>query len=261
MFILAAADVKLLKTVFQFSLKSGIKTGVSKTIYARIIQTGYMKKLFLFLFLSGFVSILMAQTEKPPYYDDIQHFKKQDSVSAPPKNAILFIGSSSFTMWKDVRDYFPGYTIINRGFGGSSLHHLSYYLKDIVYPYDPKQVVIYCGENDFAASEIVSAQTVIHRFTTLFYEIRDKYPRVPVAFVAMKPSPSREKLMLKMQAANRAIEAFLKTQPDAAYIDVYTPMLDDNGKPRPELFINDMLHMNKDGYAIWQKAFLPYLKK
>ncbi len=202
-----------------------------------------------------------VQAQEPPFYKDIQAFKKQDSLNVPPKDAILFIGSSSFTMWKDVRDYFPGYSIINRGFGGSSLHHLSYYIKDIVYAYNPKQVVVYCGENDLAASAIVSAQTVIHRFITLFYEIRDRYPGIPIAFVAMKPSPSREKLIPKMQEANQAIEAFLKTQPEAAYIDVYTPMLNETGKPRAELFLQDMLHMNKQGYDIWQKAFLPYLKK
>ncbi len=202
-----------------------------------------------------------VRAQEPAFYKDIQAFKKQDSISAVPKNAILFIGSSSFTLWKDVQDYFPGYTIINRGFGGASLHHLSYYIRDIVYPYHPKQVVIYCGENDLAASNTVSPETVTHRFITLFYEIRDHYPRVPIAYVAMKPSPSREKLMEKMEKGNQAIAAFLKTQPDADYIDVYTPMLNPAGKPRAALFVEDMLHMNKDGYAIWQEVLLPYLRK
>src|SRR5262245_50060214 len=84
-------------------------------------------------------------TELPPFWNDIQNFKKQDSVSFPPKNAILFIGSSSFTNWKDVQNYFPGYTIINRGFGGSTLLDQIRYFNDIVFLYEPKQIVIYCG--------------------------------------------------------------------------------------------------------------------
>ncbi|MBX3242029.1 MAG: G-D-S-L family lipolytic protein [Chitinophagaceae bacterium] len=211
-------------------------------------------------FLVTFGMLLQhVQAQEPPFYKDIQNFKKQDSVSFPSRNALLFIGSSSFTMWRDVQDYFPGYVIINRGFGGSSLHHLSYYIEDIVYPYHPKQVVVYCGENDLATSDTVSAATVTERFITLFNQIREKYPEVPVAFVSMKPSPSRERLLQKMITANKAIQKFLETQKGAAYIDVYSLMLDAEGRPRRELFLDDMLHMNKQGYEIWQKAFRSYL--
>lgn len=202
-----------------------------------------------------------ATAQEPAFYKDVQHFKKLDSNAFPSKHSILFIGSSSFTFWKDVQNRFPGYTIINRAFGGSSLHHLSYYIKDIVYPYEPKQIVVYCGENDLASSPIVSAQTVAYRFITLFSEIRDQFPGIPIAFVAMKPSPSREKLMSKMEEGNAMIRAFLKTQEYADFIDIYPAMLDEKGKPRPELFVQDMLHMNSAGYDIWQKAILPYLKK
>src|ERR1044071_633737 len=103
---------------------------------------------FLFLILIAFSSQLNAQ--KPPFYDEIQGFKKEDSIKPPPKHAILFVGSSSFHFWTDVQDYFPGYAIINRGFGGSSLPDVIHYANDIIFPYQPKQIVIYCGENDLA---------------------------------------------------------------------------------------------------------------
>src|SRR6187549_2560140 len=108
----------------------------------------------------------------PPFWKDIQNFKKQDSISFPPKNAILLIGSSSFTKWTDVQDYFPGYKIINRGFGGSSLPDVIRYANSIIFPYHPKQIVIYCGENDFAASDTVTTQEVFKRFKILFNLIR-----------------------------------------------------------------------------------------
>ena len=201
-----------------------------------------------------------TQAQQPPFYNDIQQFKKFDSAHFPPKQAVLFIGSSSFTFWKDVQEYFPQHTIINRGFGGSSLPDLIRYADDIIFAYNPKQVVIYCGENDLAASDTVSAATVAQRFITLFNMIRDRYPKIPVLYVSMKPSPSREHLMHKMDAGNWAIEEFLKKQKRTMYVDAYHLMLDANGEPRKELFINDMLHMNKNGYAIWQKAIGPYLK-
>src|SRR5437867_1345584 len=107
-----------------------------------------MKRFILLLFLIAGLETY-AQTN-PPYYDDIQAFKKQDQSKFPSKKKILFVGSSSFTMWKDVASYFPKHTIINRGFGGSTLPDVIRYKEDIIYPYKPKQVVIYCGENDFA---------------------------------------------------------------------------------------------------------------
>lgn len=212
-----------------------------------------------------FVSLVFiaagVQAQHPAFYDEIQTFKKQDKTNSPPQHAILFVGSSSFNFWKDVQSYFPNYTIINRGFGGSSLTDVIYYANDIIFPYHPKQIVIYCGENDLAASDTVSAQTVFQRFKTLYYLIQNKLPNEPVAFVSLKPSPSRERLRPKIEQANQLIKGFLSTQKNAAFIDVYHLMLTKNYKPIPAIFTSDSLHMNAKGYAIWKKAIEPYLLK
>src|SRR5450432_4236317 len=138
-------------------------------------------KIRLFLLLSLACTALHAQ---PPFYSDIARFKKQDSMHFPPKQAILFVGSSSFTKWTDVQDYFPGYTIINRGFGGSSLPDVIRYANDIIFPYQPREIIIYCGENDFASSDTVSVNTVFARFQTLFFLIRKQLSDIPLAYVS-----------------------------------------------------------------------------
>ena len=196
-----------------------------------------------------------------PLADDIAAFKKQDSIKFPAKNSILFIGSSSFTMWEDLKKSFPGYPVINRGFGGSSLPDLIRYVNDIVFRYKPKQVVIYCGENDLAASDTVTAKMVLDRFKTLFTIIRKKLPAVSVVYVSMKPSPSRHYLKEKVIGGNTAIKNFLKQQKKTAFVDVYNKMINADGTPKADLFLDDELHMNKKGYAIWQKAIKPYLLK
>jgi lysophospholipase L1-like esterase len=190
---------------------------------------------------------------------EIKAFKKKDSVQAPPKNPILFVGSSSFRLWPNVQADFPGYTILNRGFGGSTLPDVTKYAEDIIFPYNPKQIVIYCGENDIA-SDVTTAQVVFERFEELFTLIRKKMPKVPVAFVAMKPSPSREKFREKLIQANQLIKDYLAKQSKAEYIDIY-PLMMQNGISDESLYGNDRLHMNAKGYAIWQKAIQPYLKK
>ena len=165
-----------------------------------------MKKLSLILlFLIAFVSL---KAQDAPFYNEIQNFKKQDSIKFPPKKAILFIGSSTFTNWKDVQTYFPNHVIINRGFGGSSLPNVINYVPDIVFPYDPKQIVIYCGENDFTGG--ATPQVVVDRVKQLIELIRTKYPKVPLVYISIKPSPSREKYMPQMVEANAMIAKMVK---------------------------------------------------
>ena len=219
---------------------------------------------YIFIFFCVACNTNSNQESKPvadqPFWNDIQNFKKQDSVSFPPKNAILLIGSSSFTKWTDVQDYFPGYTIINRGFGGSTLLDEIRYVNDIVFPYQPKQIIIYCGENDLASSDTVTASMVLDRFKQLFQMIRDK-SEAPIAYISMKPSPSRRHLFPKMREGNQLIKDFLTTQKNTAFIDVHQKMLDLTGEPLPEIFLDDSLHMNAKGYAIWKKEMEPYMQK
>ncbi len=220
-----------------------------------------MNKLTTFLFSLLFAGILYAQDHKPAFWNDIQSFKKQDSVSFPQKDEILFIGSSSFTMWKDVQKDFSAHTIINRGFGGSSLPDVIRYADQIILPYHPKQIVIYCGENDIAASGTVTGKLVFDRFKQLFTIIRKQYPKVKVTYVSMKPSPSRQLLLAKMISGNEMIKKYLSSKKRTSYVDVYKEMIDDEGKPRQELFLDDNLHMNKTGYVIWQRLIEPHLMK
>jgi len=220
--------------------------------------------LFGFLFTASllFSVVTLHAQQHPPFWKDIQAFKKQDSIAPPPKNAILFIGSSSFTNWKDVQDYFPGYTIINRGFGGSTLPDLIRYADDVIFPYQPKQIVIYCGDNDLASSKSITADSVLARFKTLYGMIRSELgKKVNVVYVAIKPSISRKHLMPEMEEANALIQDFLNKEKNTAFADVYHKMLDENGQPMPDIFLADNLHMNAKGYAIWQKILQPLLIK
>ena len=213
------------------------------------------KLVFLFLL---FVNALIAQ-ENPPFWEDIQAFKHRDSIEAPQQHAILFVGSSSFTKWTDVQTYFPGYTIINRGFGGSSLPDVTRYENDVIFKYKPKQIVMYCGENDLAASDSVTAQMVFDRFKKLFTDIRKKFSNIPFVYISLKPSPSRWQLREKMVAANNQIENFLTKKKNTVFVDVYHKMLGTDGTPIKGIYVEDNLHMNAKGYAIWKKEIQPYL--
>jgi lysophospholipase L1-like esterase len=220
-----------------------------------------MKNILLLCLLLAASPIALSAQTAPPFWGDILAFKKQDSIQAPPQHAILFIGSSSFTRWQDLPAYFPGYPVFNRGFGGSTLVDVIRYTYDILLPYRPKQVVIYCGENDLAYSDTITAAEVILRFQTLHAMIRQNLPDCTIDYVSIKPSPVRAYMQNRVKAANQGIQAFISTQKNTHFIDVYGAMLDAQGNMRPELYVGDRLHMNADGYAIWKRMIGPYLVK
>lgn len=210
-----------------------------------------MRKIFL-LFCSCTIMLFVSAQENLPFQKEIDAFKKKDSQQPPAANSILFVGSSSFTKWTDVQDYFPGYPILNRGFGGSTLVDVIRYADDVIIPYHPKQVIIYCGENDIAASDTITPQIVLKRFQQLFSIIRKKLGKVPVGFISIKPSPSRWKMEVKFVEANRLIKQFLSKQSNASFINVHNAMLNADGSVMKDIFIGDNLHMNAKGYHIWQ---------
>jgi len=220
-----------------------------------------MQKLLMSFFLfTIFHSNISAQTA-PPFWAEIKAFQYRDSINPVTPNGILFVGSSSFTKWKDVNNYFPGFSIINRGFGGSSLTDVIRYTYDIILPYQPKQVVIYCGENDLASSKEITATDVVNRVKTLFGMIRQNLPDAEIDFVSIKPSPVRLAIQPKVKEANAALKIFFKKEKKAEFIDIYDAMLDANGNMREELYVSDRLHMKPEGYKIWQKIIAPYLLK
>lgn len=218
-----------------------------------------MKKTIVFL-LTFLMTFFFNAQEKPAFWNDIEHFKQINQNNPPPKNAILLVGSSSFTMWKDVGDYFPEKVIINRGFGGSSLYDLNFYSDELLKPYAPKQIIIYCGENDFAGNEKLKPKEVFNRFKHFYAEIRKYYPEIPVDYVSIKLSPSREKLWPQFIATNSLIKKFMNKNKNASYIDITKAMNDNSGTIRKDLFLEDMLHMKQEGYTIWAQQMRPYLQ-
>jgi lysophospholipase L1-like esterase len=195
-----------------------------------------------------------------PFAIEVNAFEKLDSAQPPPLHPILFIGSSSFTYWSHLKESFPGYPILNRAFGGSTLEDQIYHFDKIIPKYRARQIVIYCGENDLAYNDTLSFTTMVNRFKKLFVMIRATDPKVFVTYVSLKPSPSRKKLFAKYETGNELIRQYLKQQKRTSFVDVYHIMMQD-GKPIKEIFVQDSLHMNRKGYDLWTKTLRPYLKK
>lgn len=188
---------------------------------------------------------------------DIQAFEAADRTHPPPKNCILFVGSSSIRFWSSLKTDFPGLPVVNRGFGGSELPDAVNFADRIIIPYAPREIVIYSGANDIANH--TPPELVFGDFVALVDKIQEKLPHTRIAFIASAPNPKRWALVENVKKLNSLVRDYCD-QHGLIFIDVFPLMLGPDGLPKPDIFRDDRLHMNAKGYAIWRKAVLPSLR-
>lgn len=215
-----------------------------------IFLTGWLAMTF---WLAAAGALAQQSKTNPPHHlqweQTIRAFEAADRTNPPPSEAVLFIGSSSIRLWTNAPAQFPKHRIINRGFGGSHLSDSVAFVDRIVVPYHPKMILLYAGDNDIAAG--VSPQQVSADFREFVAKVQAALPQTPIAYIAIKPSPSRMNCFAAAQEANRLIAGFIAQNPKLRYVDVFTPMLGTDGRPRAELFRSDRLHLNDAGYQLW----------
>jgi lysophospholipase L1-like esterase len=201
----------------------------------------------------------VAETHRR-WHQELDAFTIADREHPPPMGGIVFVGSSTIRRWPHLAQDFGQASvpvILDRGFGGSTMAECSVLVPALVWRYRPKHVVVYAGDNDIAQG--VPPLQVLDSFARFATAVRAELPETRITFVSVKPSPSREKWLPQIRETNNIVAAYLKTLANADYVDVFTPMLGPDGRPRPELFGADRLHMNDAGYALWQSLIGPRL--
>ena len=200
----------------------------------------------------------LAQESPHAFENEIQAFEASDRTNPPPKNAILFVGSSSIRMWKTLAQDFPEYRVLNRGFGGSQISNAIHFAERIVLPYQPPVIVMYSGGNDLNAGK--SAETVFNDFKAFVRKVRAALPQTRIVYISVAPNPARWAQMDRIREANRLIRDYTLKESRLSFIDVHPHMLGEDGKPKPDIYLNDKLHMNANGYVIWRKVVGEHLK-
>ncbi|MDH7504179.1 MAG: SGNH/GDSL hydrolase family protein [Verrucomicrobiota bacterium] len=198
----------------------------------------------------------LAAHDSSVWEKDIASFEKTDRIAPPPPGAIVFTGSSSIRLWKTLELDFPEHLVLNRGFGGCQLADVAHYADRIITPYRPSQVVIYAGGNDINAGK--SPEIVFGDFVALVRKIRSHSPKTRISYISIAPNPARWAQVHKVRKANALIADYCRRH-RIDFVDVFPRMLGSDGRPRPELFVSDRLHMNATGYALWREAVRPFL--
>ena len=179
------------------------------------------------------------------FEDELRAFDSAHS----PLDAAVFYGSSSIRLWDNLGQRFPGVTVVNRGFGGSTLAECIEVLPRVILPLRPATLILYAADNDL--DQGASPEHTLHLFHQFMERIREPYPSLPVAFIAVKPSPARFWNISNIRRANGLIQAAAASLPGVTFLDIFPLMLSPAGGSRPDLFTGDGLHMNSAGYDLW----------
>lgn len=220
----------------------------------RLLKTSLVIALLTACGLAAQVALAeTTATDKPDpdparFTADIAAFEAWDRQNSAPKDAAMFVGSSSIRMWQTAES-FPNLAVINRGFGGSHVSDVNHFAERIVLKYHPRTIVFYAGDNDVADGK--SPEQVVEDFAEFVEFVRAQLPDASILYLPIKPSLARWQLWPTMQQANSLVQRYAEGDAQVKYVDTATPMLGSDGKPRPEIFSNDGLHMNDAGYRLW----------
>ena len=193
---------------------------------------------------------LTAIPEGNKWAKELLAFEAADATNPPPERPIVFTGSSSIRLWKDLATDFADYPVINRGFGGSELSDVNQFFDRLIGQYQPKQIVIYCGGNDLNSGK--SVEQVVADFKAFHARVRTELPKTRLAYISIALNPARWTQRDRVIQANAAIAAVLAEDPRSVFLNVVPDMLGPDGQPKPDIFVADKLHMNRKGYELWK---------
>jgi lysophospholipase L1-like esterase len=186
---------------------------------------------------------------------ELEHRLANGFIEAKPA---VFYGSSSFRQWDTLAEDFDP-RVLNLGFGGSTLEACDYFFDRLVPPLHPRSLLLYAGDNDLGDGR--SADQVFGSFRSLANKVGNLPGAIPFGFISVKPSPARFAIIDRIRSLNDRVRAELETTPAGYYVDVFQAMLDPSGSPDKTMFLEDGLHLNRNGYRLWARLLEPYRNK
>ncbi len=188
----------------------------------------------------------------------IRGFERRDRKNPPTKGGIVFVGSSSIARWSTLGEEMAPLPVLNRGFGGSNITDVLYYLDRIVLKHSPRIVVLYAGENDLGSGG--SVQGVIEAHQQIDAQLAQALPECKLVVGSVKPSPARWGLRETFHETNRQLSTFVAVDRRRSFVDLATPLLNPTTTlPDPPCYGWDQLHLSAEGYQRWTARLKPLL--
>ena len=193
--------------------------------------------------------------------NEINAFETEDSLLGKPRYDVVFIGSSTFNNWKTMQADFSPASVINRGFGGSTIREVIYYSDRILFQYQPKVVVLYVGNDLWGDPAEPTTEQLFDYFKLFEQKLHRQLPNTMLNFVSMRPSPEKRNLLEKQNAISNLLIQYAKETPKTNFIDIRPVMYTISGQLRNDIFISDSLHLNDTGNKLITGVIKPVLTK
>ena len=222
------------------------------------VECPHFRALAVILLLSA-GAVAQAQSSFDKWEKNIAAFEAADRTNPPPKNALLFVGSSTIVRWNTLEQDFPNQPIINRGFGGNEIADSTHFADRMIFPYRPRMIFLRAGGNDIHNGK--TAEQVFDDFKTFVATVHAKLPETEILFISLSPRIARWDERDANKKLNALVETYVKGKPRLKYIDTWSVPLDANGQPRPELFVEDKLHLSAEGYKLLAERVRPYIPR
>ena len=227
------------------------------------------KRGFLAILVCAVCSVAQAQSAAPAapapadnfarWEKDIAAFEASDRTAPPPKNALLFVGSSTIVRWKTLQQDYPAHPIINRGFGGNEIADSTHFADRIIFPYQPRTIFLRAGGNDIHNGK--TPEQVFADFKEFVATVHARLPKTEIVYISLSPSIARWDERDAGKKLNTLIADFVNRTPRLKYIETADLVLDAKGEPRPELFVADKLHLSSEGYKLLIERVRPFVRK
>lgn len=183
--------------------------------------------------------------------DSIRAFDKQNQAVQSDPDSVLLLGSSSIRLWETAAQDLKPFTVIRRGYGGAKFTDLAVFAEQLVKPHQFRAVVIFVANDVSGREDDHSIALIEDCVRHVLSVIRNHQPAAEVLFVEITPTESRWKVWPEIRKVNAMLRELALTEPRTGFITTAEHFLSPSDQPLSQLFRNDRLHLNADGYRVW----------
>ena len=200
------------------------------------------------------------------YEEDVRGLEQRDrelyEAGGPAPGAVLLAGSSTVTRWMRSGDAGPGMAprpVVPRGYGGSRFSDFAWFADRLFAPHltpgepgaNVAAIALFVG-NDIGGGKNQTPKGAAEFVAHVLATARAQDADVPVLLISVTPTPKRFADWPEIRQFNAEM-ARLAADPDdnIFFLDTAAAYLNADGTPKAELFVEDRLHQNAAGYAIW----------